>query len=215
MSVVLDCPHATADELWAYCLEEYASANPISQRLFDHFFSTLKNIVDLLDPHDRLLEVGCGAAMSSLRIMNMLRGQRFEISDVDFRYAFKLHEIAFPAPMIVESALALARADRSFDCVFCLEVLEHIPEYEQALAELFRVSRRWVVLSVPNEPLWSLLNLVRGKYWSSGGNTPGHCNRWSARAFASLVARYGDVVAVYRPLPWTMLLARVRQPGGG
>jgi len=209
--MTLDCPHATADELWAYCLEEYASTNPISQRLFDHFFRTLKRIVDLLAPGDRLLEVGCGAAFSSRRIMEMLHGQHLEVSDLDFRYISKLRANEFPAPGIVESVSALARAGNSFDCVFCLEVLEHIPAYKPALAELFRVSRRYVVLSVPNEPLWSLLNLMRGKYWSSGGSTPGHCNRWSSRAFVRLITQYGDVIAVYHPLPWTMLLARVRR----
>ncbi|MBN1937828.1 MAG: methyltransferase domain-containing protein [Anaerolineae bacterium] len=209
-SWVFDQPEATADELWDYCLEEYASSNPVSQILFDRFFATINRIVSVLAPDDRLLEVGCGAAMSSFRILEMLNGQPFQISDVDFRYASKLREIEFPVPVMVESVLALGRASRSVDCVFCLEVLEHIHPYEQALMELFRVSRRYIVLSVPNEPLWSLLNLVRGKYWFSWGNTPGHFNRWSPRAFERLVSRYGKVIAAYHPLPWTVLLARVR-----
>ncbi len=163
-----DCPYATADELWAYCLEEYASTNPISQRLFDHFFLTLKRIVDLLAPGDRLLEVGCGAAFFSRRIMEMLRGQHLEISDLDFRYISKLRANEFPAPGIVESASALARPGNSFDCVFCLEVLEHIPAYKPALAELFRVSRQCVVLSVPNEPNIGLPEAVRRDIVTAG-----------------------------------------------
>ena len=41
--------------------------------------------------------------------------------------------------------------DRSFDCVTCLQVLEHIPvnHYNKALSELTRVSSKFVVISVP------------------------------------------------------------------
>jgi ubiquinone/menaquinone biosynthesis C-methylase UbiE len=41
-------------------------------------------------------------------------------------------------------------ADRSFDVVVCSEVLEHIPEYRQALAEIARVCRGRAILTVPD-----------------------------------------------------------------
>jgi hypothetical protein len=41
------------------------------------------------------------------------------------------------------------------------------------------------------------------------GNTPGHVNQWSWRAFVELVARHGEVVDVRSPFPWTMVLVRV------
>jgi SAM-dependent methyltransferase len=39
--------------------------------------------------------------------------------------------------------------DASFDCVFCAEVLEHIPALEQACRELVRVTRHEIVIGVP------------------------------------------------------------------
>jgi hypothetical protein len=78
-----------------------------------------------------------------------------------------------------------------------------------ALAQMVRVSARWLLLSVPREPLWRALNIARGAYLGSLGNTPGHVNHWSGRAFVSLVGRHGAVVAVRRPFPWTMVLLRV------
>ena len=41
--------------------------------------------------------------------------------------------------------------DNSFDCVTCLEVIEHLPAnvYEIALKELTRISKKYVIISVP------------------------------------------------------------------
>jgi ubiquinone/menaquinone biosynthesis C-methylase UbiE len=42
--------------------------------------------------------------------------------------------------------------DSSFDLVTMLEVLEHIPDYEKALAEVCRIAGRAILLSVPSKP---------------------------------------------------------------
>ncbi|HLV98296.1 MAG TPA: class I SAM-dependent methyltransferase [Ktedonobacterales bacterium] len=47
---------------------------------------------------------------------------------------------------------ALAFANRSFDVVTMLEVLEHIPDTRKALAEVCRVAERAFVCSVPSKP---------------------------------------------------------------
>jgi hypothetical protein len=72
-----------------------------------------------------------------------------------------------------------------------------------------RVARRHLLVSVPREPLWRLLNVCRGAYLRDLGNTPGHVNHWSRRRFVRLLQRHGEVIEVRSPFPWTMLLARV------
>jgi len=200
---------ASTDELFEYCLKEYKSNNPIVQILFKNFFSKIYEITNILDKNDRILEVGCGAGDSSLRIFNMLNGQKFEVSDVDERYVKRLKEINFPLKVTRESILRLNRDDNEFDCIFMLEVLEHIKEYKLALSELFRVSRKYVVISVPNEPFWRILNVLRGKYLKDWGNTTGHINHWSSSKFSRLISQYGKVMKVYTPVPWIIVLARV------
>jgi len=41
--------------------------------------------------------------------------------------------------------------DRSFDVITALEVIEHIPDTEKVISELFRVARKYVILSVPSK----------------------------------------------------------------
>ena len=76
------------------------------------------------------------------------------------------------------------------------------------MAEMARVASRHLLVSVPREPLWRGLNMARGAYWRSLGNTPGHVNHWSKRGFVSLLSRYGTVEEARSPFPWTMLLVR-------
>src|SRR5262249_17831901 len=39
--------------------------------------------------------------------------------------------------------------DRSFDCVFCTEVLEHVPALEKAVFEIARVAKSDILIGVP------------------------------------------------------------------
>ena len=72
-----------------------------------------------------------------------------------------------------------------------------------------RVASRWLLVSVPREPLWRGLNMARGAYLKDLGNTPGHVNHWSRRAFVAECSRVGAVAEVRSPFPWTMLLVRL------
>jgi hypothetical protein len=97
-----------------------------------------------------------------------------------------------------------------FDLVAAIEVLEHVPDPERTLSEMARVARRDLLVSVPREPLWRALNLGRGAYVRSLGNTPGHLNHWSKRAFVRLLERHGEVIETRSPFPWTIALVAVR-----
>ena len=109
-----------------------------------------------------------------------------------------------------EEATSLSFEDDSFDMASAIEVLEHVPDPESTLAEMARVARRHLLVSVPREPLWRGLNMARGAYLRDLGNTPGHVNHWSKRAFTSLLSRHGTVEEARSPFPWTMVLVRLR-----
>ena len=98
--------------------------------------------------------------------------------------------------------------DGEFDVAAAIEVLEHVPDPEHTVAEMARVARRHLLVSVPREPLWRGLNMARGAYLKDLGNTPGHLNHWSKRSFVALLSQHGEVVEARSPFPWTMLLVR-------
>lgn len=200
---------ATLDELWYFCLQEYKNQNIIVKYLFKNFFRTIKQIIESLDPNDRILEIGCGAGESSRRIINMLSGQYFEVSEYDERYIEILRKTEFPVKITQESVYQLNRKDNEFNCIILLEVLEHLYDYRVAIEEIFRVAERHVIISVPNEPLWSILNMLRGKYIKSLGNTPGHVNRWSRYRIAKLIEEFATSQTIYTPIPWIVIHAKV------
>jgi 2-polyprenyl-3-methyl-5-hydroxy-6-metoxy-1,4-benzoquinol methylase len=109
----------------------------------------------------------------------------------------------------VMAAENLPFAENEFELASAIEVLEHVPDPEHTVGEMARCASGHLLVSVPREPLWRMLNMARGAYWADLGNTPGHLNHWSRRSFVSLLSRHGQVVEVRSPFPWTMLLVRL------
>jgi SAM-dependent methyltransferase len=66
--------------------------------------------------------------------------------------ALDLQRPAFDFPNVTTVAgdvTKLEFADAAFDCVFCAEVLEHIPDVSAACREMLRVARHEIVIGVP------------------------------------------------------------------
>ena len=186
---------------------KYEEKNPIARRIVERFYSNLQSL--LPDDIETVLEVGCGAGYSAERLTDMLPSVAFEGSDIGEDLITLAKERVPNASFSVESVYDLPREDNSVDLVIGLEMLEHLEDPLAALREMKRVSRKYLLLSVPREPLWCTLNLARLKYISSFGNTPGHINHWSKRAFMSFVRREATIIDTRSPIPWTQVLARV------
>jgi 2-polyprenyl-3-methyl-5-hydroxy-6-metoxy-1,4-benzoquinol methylase len=45
---------------------------------------------------------------------------------------------------------AIPFSNNSFDCVICLDVLEHLDNIHEVFDELCRVTRKWLIISMPN-----------------------------------------------------------------
>jgi ubiquinone/menaquinone biosynthesis C-methylase UbiE len=158
-----------------------------------------------------VLDVGCGEGVLTLQWAQRLRDGRVVGIDLEDS-ALQAQWAARRAPNLeyrVMKAERLPFAEAEFELAAAIEVLEHVPDPEHTVAEMARVARGGhLLVSVPREPLWRGLNLARGAYVRDLGNTPGHLNHWSRRAFVALLSRHGEVAEVRSPFPWTMLLVR-------
>ena len=190
--------------------DKYGSTNPVVRRLMGGFHSTLDELWTKAAPAS-VLDVGCGEGVLTLEWAERLDAGRIvgiDLEDPKLRAEWEKRErpnLEFRA----EEATHLSFSDDEFDLASAIEVLEHVPEPEATLAEMARVARGHLLVSVPREPLWRGLNMARGAYWRDLGNTPGHVNHWSKRGFVSLLSRYGTVEEARSPFPWTMLLVRL------
>jgi ubiquinone/menaquinone biosynthesis C-methylase UbiE len=130
----------------------------------------------------RVLDVGCGngAYVFSLR-------SGYETVGLDWARLPSWDEA--PERFVVGSAQDLPFTDDSFDTVACFETLEHLPDPGKALAELRRVARLNVVLTVPNcevSPGQRASGLIFHHWIDST-----HRNFWTHAEFVDLVASSG------------------------
>jgi 2-polyprenyl-3-methyl-5-hydroxy-6-metoxy-1,4-benzoquinol methylase len=190
--------------------DKYGSTNPVVRRLMDGFHSRLDELWAKAAP-ESILDVGCGEGVLTYEWAERLGDRRIVGIDLDDE-KLKAEWATRRRPnleYVTADATSLEFADGEFDMASAIEVLEHVPEPEQTLAEMARVAKHHLLVSVPREPLWRGLNMARGAYLKDLGNTPGHINHWSKRSFVSLLSRYGTVEETRSPFPWTMLLVRV------
>lgn len=117
-----------------YRFDKYAT----EERFVSYYWQLKETLA--LNPHS-VLEVGVGDGVFGSFIRN-----NTAVSYVSVDVAEDLR------PDVVGSVLELPFADKSFDVACAFEVLEHLSfeQFERALAELCRVARAHVVISLPH-----------------------------------------------------------------
>jgi ubiquinone/menaquinone biosynthesis C-methylase UbiE len=93
-----------------------------------------------------VLDIGCGVGPYVTRLN--AAGKRCTGIDINPEAVAKARELGRDVREM--SAYALQFSDSSFDSVIMIETLEHLREYERALAEAARVASRNIVVTVPD-----------------------------------------------------------------
>ena len=190
--------------------DKYGSTNPVVRRLMASFERELDGLFELASP-DSVLDVGCGEGVLVHQWAQRLGERRvvgIDLEEASIQAGWAERQAPNLEYRVMEAA-NLPFAANEFDLASAIEVLEHVPDPEHTLGEMARCAERHLLVSVPREPLWRMLNMARGAYWPALGNTPGHLNHWSRASFKKLLSRHGEVVEVRSPFPWTMLLVRL------
>jgi len=118
----------------------YLGVDPVS--VVDH------SLVDYVFQHggQELLDLGCGLGGYAKTLA--MRGRKVTALDVNEKYVAIAKQIGVDAKLY--DGIRLPLPDKSVDTIFMIEVMEHIPNPEFLIAELQRVTRRNLIVTVPN-----------------------------------------------------------------
>jgi ubiquinone/menaquinone biosynthesis C-methylase UbiE len=179
----------------------------LQKLLIDNFYIVLLDTAKELKPTS-VLDAGCGEGFTLSRLEANHIGKKLEGVDF-FTTAIKIGTKLHPKITLKEGNIyKLPYKNNQFDLVLCTEVLEHLEDPDKALKELKRVTKKYVILSVPNEPFFMFGNFIRGKNIKRWGNDIEHINHWNTNAFEKFVAQEFIITDVNTPLPWTMITAK-------
>ena len=191
--------------------DKYHTSNPIARRLVQGFQNAFDELLVRSGARD-IHEVGCGegeVAMRMARAGYVVRASDFS-EQIVARARMAAAKEGLTVDFRVRSIYQLDPAVDAAELVVASEILEHLDDPVAALEKLATIARPYLLVSVPNEPLWRVLNVCRGKYLRDLGNTPGHVRHWSHAALLDLLRSRFDVIETRRPIPWSMALCRAR-----
>jgi 2-polyprenyl-3-methyl-5-hydroxy-6-metoxy-1,4-benzoquinol methylase len=191
--------------------DKYNTGNPIAQLLMRGFLRSFGELTTLAGTAGRAIEVGCGEGELSIRLARS--GWRVEGCDIAVEAVEEARRRVAAAgldiPVRVLDIRGAIEVYQRAELVVCCEVLEHLDDTHGALDALAHLSSRYLLVSVPREPVWRMMNMARGRYLAALGNTPGHIQHWSREAFLRMLSARFEIVAARSPLPWTLALCRV------
>jgi SAM-dependent methyltransferase len=184
---------------------KYLASNPVVRRLIERWLGELSGLVDAHVPADEpILDAGAGAGFS---LAGFAAGRPVVAADLHLAKVGQIHDRVPHAQLLAADVTRLPVPDGAVGWATSIEVLEHLPAPELLVAELARVCRDGVIVSVPWEPWFKLGNLARGKNVRRLGNDPEHIGAFGPASLARLLRRSFTDVAVTRQLPWLLAVA--------
>lgn len=202
---------------------KYESKNPIQCWVMKRFHRTIRQWLDKTSPR-RVLDFGCGEGYFWQALQDY--GPLPDVVGLDMRadaiasartrlpaLTFVCEDLFSFQPASLES-LALrpgspdiAEPDGGlFDMVIASQVLEHLYEPALYLKRLCEFAPRHILLTVPHEPCFRRMNLLRGRDLPRWGNHPEHVQHWSRRSFLRFVSRYIEIEEFECRFPFLMVL---------
>lgn len=191
-------------------LRKYQSKNKLKHLALDLFF---KALLGLDVEFSEALDAGCGEGFAAMKLLTKFPDANLVGVDLSAQAALDAKNSVPQMPVLIGDVTKLPFLEKQFDLVMSLEVLEHLPEPELAVEAYRRLSRRYILLSVPNEPIFRTLRMLEGSDLLRWGDHPEHVNHWGYFSFARFLRRNGlKVIARRVPFPFTWVIALCELP---
>lgn len=187
-------------------LQKHDSRNPLQRHLIDRFNSEVIRLLGTVQPQ-AVLDLGCGEGFVLEALLDAgVDATLVGIDNSADAVANARERVAHRAEIICDDVRHLADLPQSFDVVMMLEVLEHLDAPDATLELLASLTTGHVLLSVPREPFFRGMNLLRLKNVRRWGSDPEHVQHWTRSGFERLVGERFSIVDRGHAFPWTLLL---------
>lgn len=188
---------------------KHSTTNPLLRFALKRFFASVNG---MLPDVQTVFDAGCGEGYGAQAILQQRSDVRIIGVDLSLEALRRIPAQAPSMPVAQADVTRLPIASNSADIVLSFEVMEHLSNPAGALAEYQRVSRRYVMVSVPNEPLFRLLRMLRGDDLRQWGNHPEHINHWNLWSLQRYLRKHGlRVIKACSPPPfiWAIVLCEI------
>jgi len=189
---------------------KHTSRNPFLAYSINAFNEQLVGFVCLANSKS-VLDIGCGEGFTIEYLIKRLPSLNLVGGDISKESLNVAKGINRTVKFKQADVNNMPFEDGQFDLVICSEVLEHLGRPEVALDEINRVTNKYCILTVPNEPMFSLINFLRGNNIMLLGKSPHHRQFWSENEFVNFIQRTFEIIEIRKPLPWIMALCKKRK----
>lgn len=184
--------HINAKELLHYYENEaeevpiFGSLREIS--LAENIIQAVPVSVSLTDK--KIIDIGCGEGYLLYKMQEkFLKAELYGLDLSQGRITTTKGHVP-KSYLLRGDVLALPFPDNTFDVVVCSELLEHMNEYKKVVAELIRISKKHILITVPNE--LKLLQLMCPKC-KTKHYLDGHVNFFSEQKLKDIFAQRKDI----------------------
>ena len=202
--------------------KKYISKNLLKRKMIEKFnlklVSVIKEILDNLELRNRdavILDAGCGEGFIDHVLFKNFSG--IEIKGLEYtEEALCIAKKMNPQAEYIQGDICnMIYEDDSVDIAVCTEVLEHLRDPDKAVYELLRVARKYVVITVPEEPWFCMGNIMSFKNIHRLGNPIDHINHWTYREFREFIGSHFKGKADFgRSFPWSIAVLSLERKYG-
>ena len=189
---------------------KYANANPLQRLTLHRLHTTLAAELKALEPTS-ILDFGCGEGFLTEALATEGAPLNGYIG-VDLRED-AIEEARTRNPnqkFLVTDLFDPVALDPKYDVVLASQVLEHLIGPDKFLERLAQLTGRRLILTVPAEPWFQLINLARGRDFIRLGNHPEHVNHWNEKTFSEFVNAHANVISAKTVFPFIVVTAEPR-----
>lgn len=138
------------DRIWSEKIRDRKSSD-------DKLNEANETIIKILPECKSILEVGCGRGILAKELKRMNKDViGLDVSKLALRDAEKKgiktiqHDLDQSLPF----------SDNNFDCVICCQVLQHIHRPSELIKDMRRVTKKYVIINVPNIAYWKYRKML-------------------------------------------------------